>query len=115
VIIIDQTTKCVIAAEARLADDPWSRMRGLLGRRSLPDGEALVITRCQSIHMFFMRFAIDVVFVDRALKVVGVVSRIPPFAMSRIFWTASEAIELPAGTIDRLGIAAGHILRIDRG
>jgi uncharacterized membrane protein (UPF0127 family) len=92
-------------------------MKGLLGRKDFPQGEALVITRCQSIHMFFMNFPIDVVFCDRQNKVVGLCQEIKPFYLSPIFFKASYAIELPAGTIastktqlgDQLNKGDGHI------
>ena len=87
-------------------------MKGLLGREALLEGEALVITRCNSIHMFFMRFSIDVVFVDVKWQVVGLVRGIRPFALSPIFWKAVAAIELPAGSIDRQGLALGQHLQL---
>ena len=74
-------------------------MVGLLDRTSLDRDEALVITRCQSIHMFFMRFAIDAVFVDRNRRVVGLVREIKPFRFSPIFWSACWVVELSPGII----------------
>ena len=99
-----------MADHARVADGFVSRMVGLLDRDHLAQGEALVITRCQQIHMFFMRFAIDVIFVDRNDKVVGLVERIRPFTMSRIFWQANRALELPAGCISQTHTALGDQL-----
>ena len=72
---------------------------GLLNRSDLKQGEALVITRCQQIHMFFMRFAIDAVFVDSTGGVVGLVEKIRPWQLSAIFWKANRVIELSPGTI----------------
>ena len=97
--IINNSKNTVIADAARVADTWLSRMVGLLGRDNLPVGEALVITRCRSIHMFFMRFAIDVLFVDKSDRVVGLVENIQPFRLSPIFLSSSRAVELPAGTI----------------
>jgi len=74
-------------------------MRGLLGRTSLPDGEGMIITRCNSIHMFFMRFPIDVVFIDQKGVVAGLLENFPPNSISPIFWRSSKVIELPAGKI----------------
>jgi len=56
---------------------------------------------CQQIHMVFMRFPIDVIFVDKNHKVVGLVRKIPPFGFSPVFWKASFAIELPVTAIDK--------------
>ncbi len=52
----------VVCKHCVIADSPWLRMKGLLGRRELPDGEGILLRPCASIHMFFMRFAIDAVF-----------------------------------------------------
>ena len=97
--IVNQTKNTVLAERAVLANTPWSRMRGLLGRASLPLGEGLIICGCKSIHMFFMRFPIDVIFVDRNKRIIGLVQNIPPFALSPLFWKAESAIELPPGSI----------------
>ena len=97
--IINNSKNTVIADAARVADTWCSRMVGLLGKKNLPAVEALVITRCRSIHMFFMCFAIDVIFVDKSDRVVGLVENIQPFRLSPIFLSSSRAVELPAGTI----------------
>ena len=62
--------------------------------------------------MFFMRFPIDAAFLDSANIVVGLVRRIPPFALSPIFWKAVKVLELPAGTIDTTGTKLGDQLRL---
>jgi uncharacterized protein len=97
--ILNQTRNTTLAVNARLADTFLSRLVGLLNRSGLPQEEALVITRCQQIHMFFMRFAIDAVFVDRAGLVVGLTEKIQPWQLSAIFWKADRVIELPPGVI----------------
>jgi len=97
--ILNHTQNTVLADQAVIADTFSSRLRGLLGRTHLPDSEALIITRCNSIHMFFMRFPIDVVFIDKNDLVVGLLEKFPPNAISPIFWRSSTAIELPAGKI----------------
>jgi uncharacterized membrane protein (UPF0127 family) len=97
--IINHTQNTVLADRAALADTFLSRLRGLLGRTSLPDGEALIITRCNSIHMFFMHFPIDVVFIDKKDIVVGLLEKFPPNSISPLFWRSFMAIELSAGRI----------------
>ncbi|MGE0267828.1 MAG: DUF192 domain-containing protein [Candidatus Omnitrophota bacterium] len=98
-IIFNDSKKTVIANKAKIADTFLSRMIGLLKHEQLLNNEALVITRCNSIHMFFMKFAIDVIFVNNSKKVVGLIKNIKPNQMSRIYWNASVAIELPVGAI----------------
>ncbi len=111
-IITNLTTGKTLADKAVLADTSWARMKGLLGRKALGDGEGLVITRCCSVHMLFMRFPIDAIFIDRRGCVVGLVERIRPFAFSPVFWKAAAAIELPAGTIARTGVLLAHRIKI---
>ncbi|HQP09902.1 MAG TPA: DUF192 domain-containing protein [Candidatus Omnitrophota bacterium] len=102
----------MIAQKGKVADTFFSRMIGLLGRNSLQEEEALVITRCQSIHMFFMRFAIDTIFVDKANRVVGMVKGIKPFQISPIFFNASYVIELPERKIVQTGTALGDRINV---
>lgn len=88
------------------------RMLGLLNRSSLTPAEALIITRCQSIHMFFMRFPIDVVFVDQNDCVVGLVQDIKPNRLSPVFFRASYVIEGAVGMIERSKTDIGDFIAI---
>lgn len=99
--VINTSRQALLAEDCGLADTFLSRMKGLLGRPVLRPGEGLIITRCQSIHMVFMRFSIDAVFVSKDHEVVGLVENIRPYAFSRIYWKAAYVIELPAGAIAR--------------
>ena len=112
-LIHNLTRNVLLAQNARLADTPLKRMKGLLGRRAFSDGEALVIRPCQSVHMLFMPFAIDVIFLDRQKRVVGLCRNLKPFQFSPVFWKSACAIELPAGTIEKTKTAAGD--RLDYG
>jgi len=98
-MINNLTRKTIISAKVEIAQNSYARMKGLLGREGLLPGESLVITHCQSIHMFFMKFPIDVIFCDRQNKVIGLCEDIKPFFLSPIFFKASYAIELPTGAI----------------
>ncbi len=91
------------------ADNPLTRMVGLLGRRSLAPGEGLWFEPASSIHTAFMRFAIDLIFLDREGVVLRCVPAMRPFrvAMQR---GARAVVELPAGTIERCGVSAGDRL-----
>jgi len=98
-MIRNVTRNSVIASSIEIAKDSKQRMKGLLGRIEFPKGNALIITPCQSIHMFFMKFPIDALFCDKQNKVVGLCVNIKPFNLSPIFFKASYVIELPVGTI----------------
>ena len=99
----------VVCERCLLAETPLTRMRGLLGRSSLPVGEGLLLRPAASIHTAFMRFPIDVVFLDSADRVVKVVGSLPPWRMAACKG-ARAALELPAGEAARNGITAGMSL-----
>lgn len=101
-----------MADKAVIADTCFSRMKGLLGRTGLAQGEALVIRPCNSIHTLFMRFAIDVLFVDKQNKVVAALSNVLPWRLSPIYWRGHSAIELPSGVILEAGTACGDEIRL---
>ena len=110
--VINKTRNAVIAQKGNIADTFLSRMIGLLNRKSLLQSEALVITRCQSIHMFFMRFAIDAIFVDKKNCVVGLVKGIKPFRLSQVFFRASYVVEATEGTIVQTGTSIGDKIEV---
>ncbi|MDD2689300.1 MAG: DUF192 domain-containing protein [Candidatus Omnitrophica bacterium] len=97
--IINKSKAVSLASEVIVADKTFSRLRGLLGRDSLNRGEALIIKPCNSIHTFFMRFPIDVLFIGKGNKVIKAISGIKPFRLSGIYINACFAIELPSGVI----------------
>ncbi len=99
-----------VAGEVAIAGNPWRRFMGLMGRRELPAGAGLYLRPCSSIHMFFMRFPIDVVFIDNDHRVVRVYHGLRPWRMSRVVRRAKAAIELPSGTLARSGVAVGDVL-----
>ena len=112
--IINSTKQTILSENAQMADTPFSRIKGLLGRAALERGEALVITHCRSIHMFFMKFAIDAIFVDRKHRVVGIVENIKPFRMSPYFLFSSYVIEIPVGKIKESLTEKGDEIVIER-
>jgi len=86
-------------------------MRGLLGRKELPDGEGILLRPAGSVHTFFMRFPIDVVFLDRDLRVVSVARDVPPWK-ARGARGAKAVLELAAGEIARRKLVAGDALSL---
>jgi uncharacterized protein len=95
----------------RFARSPVSRTRGLLGRRALPAGEGLAF-REKSIHMFFMRMPLDIVFCDADLQIVRVVHDLSPWRMAGCR-RARYVLEIGAGEADRLGLHDGMVLGVD--
>jgi uncharacterized membrane protein (UPF0127 family) len=103
----------LLGGSIEVADSSSTRNRGLLGRDSLPEGEGLWITPCEAIHMFFMKFAIDVVFLDKNKRVVKIASRLKPWRVAGSF-RARSVLELPAGTAERSGTQVGDQLELIR-
>ena len=83
-----------------------------MGRRELPAGQGLCIRPCSSIHMFFMRFPIDAVFVDGDGMVLRIYAAIRPWRMTGIVRKAKACLELPAGTCAEKGVAVGDVLTL---
>jgi hypothetical protein len=102
-----------LADKAWAARGFWPRLVGLLGRSGLAQGEALLLEPCSSVHTAFMRFPIDVIYLDREAKVVKVAPRMKPFRMGGVLRGARSVIELPAGVIERTGTARGDEVQIE--
>ena len=111
--IINESRNTILAERAEVARSFWGRFWGLMGRRELPAGAALVIEGEGSVHTFWMRFPIDLIFVDRDGVVVGLREAMPPhrpFAGAR---GACRTIELPTGTIAQSGTQRSDQLRFE--
>lgn len=112
--VSDSRTGSAICERCTLADRLPSRTRGLLGRRSLGAGEGLLLRPARAVHTHFMRFAIDVVFLDAGGRVVDVRSALPPWRMARARG-ARAVLELGAGEAGRRGVRIGDELRVADG
>ena len=106
----NRETGAMLATRVVAAVDSETRRRGLLGRTGLKD-EALIIAPCSAVHTFFMKFSIDVVFVNRAGAVTRVAREVSPWRIAASF-RGFAAIELAAGTASRTGTTAGHLLTL---
>jgi uncharacterized membrane protein (UPF0127 family) len=102
----------VLCERCECAERALPRLRGLLGRDGLAPGEGMLINPGPSVHMFFMRFPIDVVFLDREKTVVKVVHDLRPWRTAGAR-KAVAALELPAGTAARYGIREGDTLTLE--
>ena len=111
--LIVRDTHAVLAQAARIASSPVARMVGLLGCSALPPGQGLIITKCRSIHTWFMRFPIDAIFVDAAWSVVRFWKILPPWRMTSVVWRAQAVIELPAGSVQQARLGIGDRLIIE--
>ncbi len=108
--IINVSKKMVIAEQGRLAASSGQRMKGLLGRDSLAANEALILKPCSSIHTFFMHFSIDVLFLNKNMKIIKAIQNMPPSRFSPVVWASLMAIELPAGKISQTNTETGDMV-----
>jgi uncharacterized membrane protein (UPF0127 family) len=99
----------VVCGSCRVARSFVTRLRGLMGSSSLPIGSGILFRRTRSVHTHFMRFPIDVVFLDGENRIVSIVDRLRPWrgAASR---RARSVLELAAGECKRLGLCEGETL-----
>src|SRR5215475_5517099 len=102
----------VVCDRCQIPESTFGRARGLLGRDSLEPGEGMLIDRAGSVHMFFMRFPIDVVFLDRDRKIVRIVRGLRPWRVAGAR-KAVAALELLAGAAAAAGIEEGEELVLE--
>lgn len=110
-IIVNLSRENVVCERTTVASTALRRMRGLLGRRSLPSGEGMLLYPAPSIHTAFMRFPIDAVFLDRTLCAVKVETDLPPWRMASARHSR-VVLELPAGEAKRRGLTVGDQLGV---
>jgi len=112
--LVRNITRGVVLAEAAdLADTSAKRRTGLLKHTELKQGEGLWIVPCESVHSFFMKFTIDVLYLDRDKKVRGMRPNMKPWRLSACL-PAHSVLELPAGTIHRTGTKKGDQLSLEK-
>ncbi|TGN41867.1 DUF192 domain-containing protein [Marinobacter confluentis] len=104
----------VISSPLQLATSFTTRLRGLMGRRGLDPEEGLLLSPCSDIHTFGMKFAIDVIFLDKQLNVVGLRPECRPRRFFRGGRNAAIALETAAGRIAATGLEIGDTLRLSR-
>jgi len=109
----NETRGAILCENCGVANNIVTRIRGLLGRKSLPVGEGLLIVPCPSIHMFGMKFAIDAVFLTREQVVTDFIENIAPgklYVAKNHHGKPHSAVELPVGTIASCGVQRGDQL-----
>jgi uncharacterized membrane protein (UPF0127 family) len=108
--VVNRTRNALLGTSVGVADRWWLRLRGLLGRRELPQGEGLLLSPCKAVHMTGMAFALDVGFLDAEGRLIGLYPSLPPRARTRWHRRARQALELPAGTFAATGSDLGDLI-----
>jgi uncharacterized membrane protein (UPF0127 family) len=97
-----------ICKNAKLAESFSSRLVGLMFKKTMEGFDGLMITQCNSIHTFFMRYSLDLIFLDKSLKVVKVIENKSPWRMSLMYFSSSQVLEVLGGTLK------GRVLKGDQ-
>ena len=109
----NQTKDTIVVKHLEIAMDPWSRMRGLLGRNIFDEGHGLLIEECWMIHTWFVKFPLDIVFIDRELRVRKTVAGLEPWKFTWC-WASAHTLELPAGTLERISVDIEDVILIEK-
>lgn len=116
--LLDKNTGRVVAREVKLADNFFSRFQGLMLKGKFRDGEALLFKFRKpgrhSVHMFFVRFPIDLIYLDSSCKVAEIRVHLNPWRVHMSKVDSSYLIELPAGTITRSNVKLGHEISLGK-
>ncbi len=108
--MVIKKNQIIILTKVKKADTFWLRLKGLLGRNNLGDEEGLLITNCSSVHCFFMKFTIDVIYLDKEYKVLAK-ETIKPFGVGRIFKGVKHVLEVNKGKGELVQI--GEVIEIE--
>ncbi len=111
-LITNLTRGTTLATDAKMADTWLTRLVGLLNRDNLNAGEALILLPCRAVHTCFMRFGIDVLFISKHNRVVGMVENMVPYKFGKTYKEAYQVVELPVGSIEMTETEIGDEIKI---
>ncbi len=107
--IFNETRGTVLGRKVVVADSAWSRLKGFLLRPPPRSGEGILLTPCNAIHTWGMRFPLDVVYLDASGQVLKIVQNLPPWTTSGRVSKGRYVLEVPVGTIEATGTDVGDI------
>lgn len=110
----NMTKNSILADDLSSADNFFKRFMGLMFKKDLPFGKGLHITPCNSIHMCFMNFPLDIIFLNKNLEIVAIIEGIKPWKLSNIVSNANSVLELSAGTIAKTSSTVGDKIIISK-
>lgn len=108
--VVNATRGTGLGDRVWLADNVWTRLRGLIGRGPLTDGMGLMIVPCRGIHMYGMTYPIDVAFIDEGREIVAMYRELAPGARSKWHAASQYALELPPGKLAESNTEVGDHL-----
>lgn len=98
--IVIKETNIDVAKKMKIASSFFDKLIGLMFRKKMHGFDCLLIKHCKSIHTCFMRYSIDVVFVNKNFEVIKVISNMKPWRFTRLFFTAAHVFEFQGGSLD---------------
>ncbi|MGC2616272.1 MAG: DUF192 domain-containing protein [Terracidiphilus sp.] len=107
--VMNLTRGTELAGKAEVAKSGGKRSKGLLGRKGLARGEGLWIVPCEAIHTFFMQFDIDLIYLDRKLRIKKVATGVSPWRLS-VCLSAHSVLELPSGIVHESQSRPGDLI-----
>ncbi len=113
--IINVKNDYVIADMAKEAKSFWKQLKGLIGKKSFDSGSAMIFPKCKQIHTYFMRFPIDIIFIDEQNIVIAATENLGKNRISKHINASKCVIELPAGTINQSDLKIGDKILIENG
>ncbi|MCG3208744.1 MAG: hypothetical protein FOGNACKC_02356 [Anaerolineae bacterium] len=111
--VLNQTRHIALISRGRLANTFWTRLRGLLGTDALQHGEGLILAGEKSIHTLFMRFPIDVVYVDKDYSVIRTTPNMVPYRLGPFVARSAYVLEMPVGVITQTSTQVGDQLKFE--
>lgn len=106
------TQNTTIMRSGNLANNPWTRLKGLIGTTHLEEGDGLLISPCKGVHCMFMSIPIDVLYIDNSDRVVGIDEHMSPNSIGKPRRECSYVIEVPIGTIALSKTNTGDLLQV---
>lgn len=107
-LLVNKATGTVVSANLMTADSFFKRLKGLMFTKELPEQDALHIIPCNEIHTFFMKYSIDVLYLDKDKKIVHIDEEMEPGKIGKKIKNAISVVELPGGRIRLAGLTTGQ-------
>lgn len=107
-----KTTVGPLLSDIRVADNFFKRLAGLIFRKDIGSEEGLILEDCYSIHTFWMRFPVDVIFLDSCNTVIRIYHSLKPFRITPVVQNARRVLELKAGVASKLCLKVNDILEL---
>jgi uncharacterized protein len=111
-MLVNLSNGNVLAEDLQEAYRFFKRLKGLMFTAELPIGRAMHLQPCQSVHTFFMKYDIDVIYLNKEMTIVEITHAMKPSKVGKLVKKAHSVIELPAGTVSATDTQVGHVLQI---